>query len=149
MSVYNKLVARALDRIARLLQIQGEDAFKIRAYQRAADTLRHWPEDVRVAWQAGRLTDIPHIGAALAKKVDELLRTGRLTYLERLEQEVPPSLLALLDLPGLGPTRVRALWQQLGITSPAELRAALDAGQVQGIKGLGPRTQQRLRAALA
>ena len=148
MSVYNKLVARTFDRIARLLQIQGDDAFKIRAYRQAADTLRHWPEDVRAVWRAGRLTELPHIGAALAKKIDELLRTGRLAYLERLEREVPPSLLALLDLPGLGPARVRALWRQLGITSPDDLRAALDQGRVQGIKGLGPRTQARLRTAL-
>ncbi len=148
MTVYNKLVARAFQRIAALLQIRGDDAFKIRAYGRAAETLRHWPEDIRVVWRAGRLTDLPHIGPALAKKVDELLRTGRLAYLERLEAEVPPGLLELLELPGLGPSRVRALWQQLGLTSTADLHAALVAGRVRGIRGLGPRTLQRLQQAL-
>ncbi len=147
MSVYNKLVARAFQRIAQLLQVRGDDGFKIRAYQRAADTLRHWPEDVRQAWRENRLTELPHIGPALAKKIDELLRTGRLSYLERLEAEVPPGLLDLLPLPGLGPGRVRALWQQ-GITNRDALAQALAQGTLPKIKGLGAKGLARLQAAL-
>ncbi len=148
MSVYNKWVAQTFERIAQLLKIRGDDAFKIRAYERAAQTLRRWPEDVRRYWREHRLTELPHIGAALAKKIDELLRTGRLVYLQRLENEVPPGLLDLLDLPGLGPARVRRLWQQAGVTSRDALQNALDQGRLRGIKGLGPAALQRLQQAL-
>ncbi|NPA27220.1 MAG: hypothetical protein GXO36_06460, partial [Chloroflexi bacterium] len=146
--VYNRLLATMMDRIADLLAIQGEASYRVQAYRRAAQTLARLDEDIRTYWMQGQLETLPHIGPALAKKIDEVLRTGRLRYLERLEQEVPPTLLDLLALPGLGPSRVRLLWQQAGVTSLEDLARALDEGRLEGLKGLGPKTLAQLRAAL-
>ncbi len=147
--LYNRLLAALMERIADLLAIRGEASYRVQAYRRAAQTLARLEEDIRVLWREGRLESLPHIGPALAKKIDEVLRTGSLEYLERLEHEVPPGLLDLLDLPGLGPARVGLLWRQLGITSVDDLAQAFAEGRVRGIKGLGPKTLAQIQAALA
>lgn len=144
----NRELVHLFERIAALLEIKGEDPFKIRAYRRAAEALADLDVDARLLWEQGRLTEVPGIGAAIAGKIDEYLRTGRLAFLERLEAEVPPTLLPLLRLPGLGPKRVAQLWRERGITDLDSLEQALAAGRLQGLKGFGPRTLTRLQEAI-
>lgn len=136
-------------RIALLLEIQGEDGFKINAYRRAAERLANTePETIRYLWEQGRLTALPDIGAAIAKKIDEFLRTGHLDFLARLEEEVPPGLVDLTRLPGLGPKRVRRLWLELGVTDLNSLERAAAQGRVQTLKGFSARTEARLLQAV-
>ena len=136
-------------RIALLLEIQGADGFKINAYRRAAERLANTePETIRYLWEQGRLTDLPDIGTAIAKKIDEFLRTGHLDFLTRLEQEVPPGLVDLTRLPGLGPKRVRRLWLELGITDLDTLEQAAAQGRVQALRGFSTRTEVQILQAI-
>lgn len=146
----NEDVARLFDEIADLLEIQGASPFRVRAYRNAAATLRSLGREVRDMVVAGEpLTALPGVGKDLAGKITEALETGSIGALDKLHREVPPSLEALLRIPGLGPKRVRALYQQLGILDLDDLRAAAEAGKIQTLHGFGVRTEQRLREHLA
>ncbi|GEJ57904.1 DNA polymerase/3'-5' exonuclease PolX [Anaeromyxobacter diazotrophicus] len=142
-------VARALREIGLLLQAQGENPFKVRAYETGARALEDSQEDLPALVSSGRLTELRGIGEALAKKISELHLTGRTALLERLRTELPPGLLELLQVPDLGPKKVAALREALGVGSVAELEAACRAGRVRGVKGFGEKTEQRLLEALA
>src|SRR5512146_3591213 len=102
----NEDLAKIFDRISALLEIKGEIVFKIRSYQRAAESLRALGEDVNTVSAEGRLNDIPGVGKAISEKIQEILSTGRAGFLERLAAEVPPTLPQLLEVPDLGPRRV-------------------------------------------
>lgn len=149
MSVDNQEIARAFNRIADLLEIKGELVHKVLAYRRAAEAIVEMGEDIRDYQRQGRLTDIPGVGKALAEKIDELLSTGQLAYLARLEQEVPPGLLEVRAIPGVGAKTVRLLWQQLGVTSLADLEAAAQAGRLKSLPGLGEKSEARIIAGIA
>ncbi len=144
----NHAVAQLFRRIAILLELQGESGYKTRAYRRAADAIESLEEPIEALWQAGRLTDIPGVGAAIAKKIDEYLRTGQLGFLERLEAEVPPSLLEILSLPGLGVKKVQRLWQELGIEDLAGLEQAAREGRLRTVPGFGAKTETRILEAI-
>ena len=146
---HNEDVAAAFDEMAELLAIQGENPFRIRAYQRAAQVIRSLPKPLAELHGTEDFDALPGIGADLAGKIDELLRTGRLRTLEQLRRKVPSGLRELLKLPGLGPVRVRALHAKLKIAGADDLRAALEAGKLARIKGFGTKLQAGLRAALA
>ncbi len=145
----NLALARRFERIADLLEIRGDEPYKIRAYRRAAEILAHLPEPVTRYYEEGRLQEIPGIGAALARKIEQFLETGRIPFLERLQKEVPPTLLELLQLPGLGPSKVRKLWKTLGIRDLSSLEQALKEGRVRQVPGFGAKTEERLLRALA
>jgi DNA polymerase (family 10) len=145
----NADVIRTLERIADLLEIRGENSFKARAYRQAAvqvENLGRPLQDVAAA-DAG-LRGVDGFGAAIAGKVGELIETGRSSYLESLEADVPPTLVDLLALPGLGPRTVAALWRDGGITTLGELDAAARSGALEGLPRLGVRGAQRIVAAL-
>ncbi len=148
MAVHNQDVAEAFDEMADLLAIQGENPFRIRAYQRAAQVVRTLPQEVSKLGSVQELDALPGIGADLAAKISELCRTGRLRALEKLRHQVPPGLRELLSLPGLGPVRVRALKAQLGIRGIDDLTRALSSGRLAQVKGFGRGTESRLRTAL-
>ena len=147
--VHNEDVAAAFDEMAELLAIGGENPFRVRAYQRAAQLVRALPRALAEYQGTKELDELPGIGADLAGKIDELLRTGKLGALEQLRRQVPAGLRDLLRLPGLGPVRVRALNAKLGICSVEDLRLALAAGKLKKIRGFGPAIQKRLQLALA
>ena len=149
MHAINLALARRFERLADLLEIRGDEAYKIRAYRRAAETLYQLHEPVTRYAEEGRLRELPGIGPALARKIQEFLETGEISALTRLQREVPPTLLDLLHLPGLGPAKVRTLWKTLGITDLPSLEAALRAGKVHQVPGFGARTVDRLLKALA
>jgi DNA polymerase (family 10) len=137
-------IANALDEIGTLLELKGENAFRANAYHTAARAVRQLDADLRELVAAGRLGEVPGIGDAIREKVTTLVTTGRLPYLERLRGEVPPGLPDLLRLPGLGPKKIRALHDALGIDSLDKLKAACESGAVARLKGFGEKTQQRV-----
>jgi DNA polymerase (family 10) len=147
-SVDNFEVARILNRIGDLLDIKGESIHKVLAYRRAAENLQELGEDIHDYQREGRLMDVPGVGKALSEKIDELLTTGHLAYLDRLEDEVPPSLLDVLAIPGVGTKTVHLLWQQLGITDVKSLEQAARSGKLRDLPGLGSRSEARILAGI-
>lgn len=144
----NREIARVFADIAGLLKIKGENRFRVLAYQRAAESIENLGRDVRRYWEEDRLQEIPYIGEAIADKIDELLRTGRLAYLEKLEAEYPRALTDLLHVPDLGPKRVHAVYTELGVTTLEELEAAATSGQLATLAGFGTKTQDKILAGI-
>jgi DNA polymerase (family 10) len=137
----NDELARLLREIGELLEVKGELVFKTAAYHRAADAVAASPLDVAAAYLAGTPPRLAGVGEAISRKLDELARTGRLDFLDRLRAEVPPSLLELLELPGVGPKTVRLLHETLGISTLEELRRAAEAGTLRTLRGMSERTE--------
>lgn len=137
-------VADILEEIAILLELKGENPFKTRAYQNGARALASLEEPLAGLVAEGRLGGIPGIGSALQQKITELVTTGRLEYYEELKASIPPGLVELLTVPGLGPKKIKALHEKLGIASVAQLEAACREGKVAGLAGFGEKTQQNL-----
>ncbi|OGO35305.1 MAG: hypothetical protein A2W35_07420 [Chloroflexi bacterium RBG_16_57_11] len=144
----NSQLADIFTRIADLLEIKGEVIYKILAYRKAADSLNSLDRDVNDVYREGNLTEIPGVGKAIAEKIDELLSTGRLEFLEKLEAEVPPGLVEVLQVPDLGPKKAALFWKQLGITNLAELEAAGRAGKLRSLPGMGEKSEARILAGI-
>jgi len=145
----NVEIARILKEHAALLEIQGESPFRIRAYHQAARTLESLSQPVaRLLEEQTDLTVLPGIGDRMAAHIQEIVKTGTLTVFEQTQKEVPRSLMELLELETLGPKKIKELHEQLGITSVAELREALEAGAVEKLGGFGLKTVERLRSAI-
>src|SRR5512138_377264 len=141
-------IARALREIGALLELDGENPFKVRAYENGARALEALEEELSAVVEQGRLEELPGVGKALAEKIAELHRTGRLDLLDRLRAAHPPSVLELLELPDLGPKKLAALQRALGVASVADLEAACAAGRVRELKGFGEKTEQKLLEAI-
>jgi DNA polymerase (family 10) len=140
----NKQLADLFTLIADLLQIKGEVVYKVLAYRKAAESLTNLGRSAEDVWKAGELEDIPGVGKAIAEKIDELMRTGKLEFLEKLKKEVPESLAGLLQIPDLGPKKVKLFWDELGITTLEELREAAEEGRLAGLPGMGEKSQQKV-----
>jgi DNA polymerase (family X) len=147
--VHNEEVASAFDEMADLLSIQAENVFRIRAYRRAAQIVRSLPREVSEIQGIDELDALPGIGADLAGKIEELIRTGKLKALERLRGQVPKGVRELLSLPTLGPTRVRALFTILKVKGVDDLRHVLANGRLSTLRGFGPKIRAQLAEALA
>ncbi len=137
----NLSLAYVLQEIATLLEFKGENIFKVRAYEKAAKIITELPENIVTVTKEGRLGKITGIGKALESKITEFVTTGSVEYLEQLRTDVPPGLLELLDIPGVGPKMIQTFHQQLGITSLDELEAAAKAKKIRELKGLGAKTE--------
>ncbi len=148
MSIHNADIAAAFDEIADLLSIQGANAFRIRAYRRAAQTVRGLPHQLAEAGDSSAYAELPGIGTDLAGKIAEIIATGQLAALRKLRSEVPPGLRELLALPGLGPARVRALGTVLKIKNRTDLRRALAAGRLASLRGFGSSLRAKLESVL-
>ncbi len=146
----NAEIARLFRELADLLEIEGANRFRVRAYRTAARTVETHPESLTdlATRRAERLTDLAGIGDDLAGKIVEVVRTGRLRTLDEAQKRVPRGLPALMRLPGLGPKRAFALFKELGIHSTRDLAAAIRSGRVSELAGFGPRTSARLLQAL-
>jgi DNA polymerase (family 10) len=129
--------AQMFDEIARLLEFRGENPFKIRAYDNAADTLRELDEPIDALIAEDRLEDLPGIGTAIAQKIIDLATTGSVPLYERLISETPIGVVDLLRVPGLGPKRARAAYDTLGIDSLDALKEAAADGSLAGVAGFG------------
>jgi DNA polymerase (family 10) len=141
-------VAKALREVGQLLEVKGENPFKVRAYEAGARAVEELAADLGKLVAEGRLTEVRGIGEALAKKIAELHLTGRLELMERLHAELPPGILDLLQVPDLGPKKIAALQKELGITSLADLMAACLAERVRAVKGFGKRSEQKILEGL-
>jgi DNA polymerase (family X) len=146
--VGNPDVVRTLERIADLLEVRGENAFKVRAYRLAALQVENLGTEVAELAAGGRLRDVTGVGPAIAGKLEELVTTGRLAYLERLQEEVPVSLLEICALEGVGPRTAHLLWTQAGIRTVDELEAAVRSGALAGLPRMGARTVENMLRAL-
>ena len=142
-------IADVLAEIGTLLELKGENPFKVRAYQTGARTLEAIEEaDLARLIAADELQSIKGIGEALAQKIAELHRTGRLEFFEKLKASIEPGLVELLQIPGLGPKKIQALKKQLGVTDIAGLTQACRDGRVAELPGFGEKTQEKLLAGI-
>ena len=137
----NRDLANTFTLIADLMEIKGENFYKTNAYRKAAENLLELSQDVKQIWEAGELESIPGVGKAISEKIDELLRTGELAFLNKLTAEVPASLAEVLQIPDLGPKKVKLFWEELGITTVAELEEAAKAGKLAELPGMGEKSQ--------
>jgi DNA polymerase (family 10) len=134
--------------IADLSEINGESIYPVLAYRKAADNIANLGRDINDVWREGKLQEIPGVGKAIADKISELLDTGHMTFYDRLVAEVPLSLVYVLHIPDVGPKKARAMWQELGLTTIAEVREAAEAGQLRTLSGFGPKTETKILAGI-
>jgi DNA polymerase (family 10) len=136
----NREIAAVFHAIADSMEILNEDRFRLQAYRRAAEVIQDLPAPLATYRERGELHSLPGVGKAITDKVGELLDTGQLQFYEKLRARVPTGLLDLLRIPNLGPRSVARLHEELGISSIADLKAAIDQGQVAKLKGFGAKT---------
>lgn len=143
----NAEVARVLYEIADLLEMKGEDRFRPIAYRRAAREIEALPEDIEEVWRSGgvaRLRGIPGVGEAIAEKVDQYFREGKIDTLEELKRDFPSGLVRVMAIPGVGPKTASVLWRKLGITGIEDLRRAAETGQLRRMKGFGQKSEEKI-----
>jgi len=144
----NRQLADIFERIADLLEIKGEVVYKTLAYRRAAENLTELGRDAYDIWSEGNLTEIPGVGKAIAEKISELFSTGELEFLNKLEAEVPPSLIEILAIPDVGPKKAALFWREAGITDLAGLEEAARAGKLRELPGMGAKSEAKLIAGI-
>lgn len=137
-------IARLFERMADVLELKGESVFRIRAYRRAAQNLETLSEDVETLAREERLEEIPGIGADLAGKIAEYLKTGHVKDIDAACRRVPRGVVELLEVPGIGPKTAKQLYEREGVTSLAKLERLATAGKLRGLKGIQARTEQNI-----
>ena len=149
MPVQNAEVAAMFDQAAELLEIQGENPFRVRAYRRAARVVETLPQSVRGMLSTGAdLSELPGIGKDLAEKIAGIVNTGHFDLLDTLKKKLPGQLGEIAALPGLGPKRVKLLYEKLKVRTLDDLRRVLTAGRMRKLKGFGPTIEKKIAAAL-
>ena len=145
----NRQLADTFTLIANLCEIKGEVIYVILAYRKASENLMTLGREASDYWKEGKLREIPGVGKAIAEKIDELLTTGQLEFLEKLKEEIPASLADWLQVPGLGPKKIALIWKTLNITSLAELEAAAKAGELRDLPGMGSKSETAIIEGIA
>ena len=146
--VTKETVIKTLEDIAVLLELTGENPFKSRAYQNAARNLEKVESDLNEMVRQGNIYEIEGIGDAIGKKIAELMTTGKLEYYEKLKSSVPPGHLEMLRISGLGPKKIHALYEQLGIKTIGELEYACHENRLIELKGFGKKSQENILAGI-
>lgn len=141
-------VVKALQEMSLYLQISGENAFKTRAYDLAAERIAGTTEDLHALAKQNKLTSLPGIGESIATKISDLLLTGKMSALEELKAKWPPKILELLQVQDLGPKKAKVLAEELKVGSLEELEVACRTGAVRGLKGFGQKTEEKLLAGI-
>ncbi len=150
MTVHNADIAAVFEEIADLLEIEGANPFRVRAYRNAAREMEALGVSAAEMVAKGEdLTELPGIGQDLAAKIREIVETGKCKALDKLHHEMPPTITELLKIPGLGPKRVRALYEHLKVKTVEQLAKAAKAGKIHQLEGFGPKTEQAIVEALA
>ena len=140
----NSEVAVVLERIGQLLEVDGEGSFKVRAYERAAQSIEGLHDPLSQAIGENRLTKVPGIGTSIAAKIEEILSTGTCKAYEDLKRKVPPGVVAMLGIPGVGPKKAGVLYRELKISSIDELEKAATAGRLREHPGMGKKTEENI-----
>ncbi len=149
MAVTNAEIAGIFEQIADLLEIEGANSFRVRAYRQGARTIKSYPRSMRELLAEGEdLSEISDIGEGLAEKIAEIVETGELEMLEELKERVPIALIDMLDVAGLGPKRVQTLYEELDIRSLEELEAAAQSGEIRELHGFGEKIEQQILSDL-
>lgn len=140
----NYAIARVFTRIADLMEVRGDNVFKIRAYRNAASTMQGLTESLEVLAQRGELETIPGVGGAIADKTQDIIRTGTTPLLEKLRGEIPEGLPELTRIPGLGPKKLNQLWKELNISDLDGLEEAALAGRIRDLSGFTAKSEAAL-----
>ena len=147
----NEAIARRFYRLAALMEIRGDDPFRLRSYRNAAEAIEVWPTPLKeIAEKEGvtGLQEIPGVGKAIAGKVIDLLERGTFDAWERLTAETPESVLDLTDVPGIGPKTAALLHQRFKVSSLADLKLFVASGGLEMVDGIGPKTAEKIKEAL-
>lgn len=144
----NSRIAEIFRDVASILEIKNENVFRIRAYERAAQNIESLSEDAEIAMKENRLLEIPGIGKDLAAKMQEIITTGKLSYLEELKKAVPEGLLELLKIPSVGPKTAKLLHDELHIKNIAGLQQAISKSKLQGIAGIKEKTIENIKKGI-
>jgi DNA polymerase (family 10) len=147
----NEAIARRFYRLAALMEIRGDDPFRLRSYRNAAEALETWPTPLKqIAKDEGiaGLQTIPGVGKAIAQKIIDLLDRGTFDAWERLTAETPETVLDLLELPGVGPKTAALLHQKFKVSSLKELKKFVAGGGLDIVDGIGPKTAERIKESL-
>ncbi|MDQ8203258.1 DNA polymerase/3'-5' exonuclease PolX [Pelagicoccus sp. SDUM812003] len=142
-------IADVLNEIGTLLELKGENPFKIRAYQNGARKLETLEGDLGELVENGRLKEVAGFGDALVQKISELYTSGRLEFYEKLKASVEPGLVSMLEIPGLGAKKIKAVHKELGVTSVEELKLACEEGKVAALKGFGKKSEEKILQGIA
>lgn len=150
MTVHNSEIAKIFGRVADLMEIKGDNPFRIRAYREASRVIGDMSEQAAQMVMEGRdLTRLKGIGKDLADKIREIVETGHLSFLDALEKEVPSTLLDLLRIPDLGPKRIAVMYRELGVETIEDLKKALEAGKISSLQGFGEKTEQKIFTSIS
>ena len=144
----NREVVDIFNNVADMLAIRGDQIHRILAYRKAAESIEALGRDINTVYAEGKLTDIPGIGETLAAKIEEMLKTGRLEFYDKLAREIPPSLVEMLRVEGLGPKRVKQIHEVLKVETIEQLTAAAREGKLRDLPGLGAKSEAKLLAAI-
>ena len=147
----NKEIARRFYRLSALMEVRGDDPFRLRSYRNAAEAIEVWPTSLKeISKQEGvtGLQEIPGVGKAIAGKVIELLAKGTFDAWERLTAETPETVLDLLEIPGIGPKTAALLHQRFKVSSLPDLKTFVAGGGLDMVDGIGPKTAERIKEAL-
>ncbi|MGH9874122.1 MAG: helix-hairpin-helix domain-containing protein [Pyrinomonadaceae bacterium] len=148
----NASIARRFHRLAALMDIRGDDPFRLRSYRNAAEAIETWPtpmQEIAAADGIAGLQSVPGVGKAIAGKILELLDRGSFDAWERIIKETPESVLDLLDIPGIGPKTAAMLHQKYKVSSLEALRKFVRSGGLEQVDGIGPKTAERIKESLA
>ena len=147
----NEAIAHRFAQLAALMEIRGDDPFRLRSYRNAAEAIETWPvqlADIAAHEGEAGLQNVPGVGKAIAGKIIELLESGTFGVWERLTAETPATVLELLELPGIGPKTVANLHQKFKISSLKDLKAFAASGGLNQVDGIGPKTAARIKESL-
>ena len=148
----NKEIARRFYRLSALMEVRGDDPFRLRSYRNAAEAIEVWPTSLKeIAEQEGvaGLQEIPGVGKAIAGKVTELLAKETFDAWEKLTAQTPETVLDLLEIPGIGPKTAALLHQRFKVSSLEDLKEFVASGGLEMVDGIGPKTAERIKEALA
>ncbi len=142
--IKNIEIAKIFENIAKILKIKDENKFKIRSYERVADSVGNLPMEVETIYQTGKLDEIPGVGESIAKKIEELIETGKLEYYENLKKTIPSGLLELLNVPEIGPRKAKLFYEELGIDNILKLEEAAKTHRLQNLPGMGEKAEENI-----
>src|SRR5258706_9786900 len=145
----NDQLAEQFELLGDLMELEGADGFRISAYRKAAARIRETPTSVAQLALDGKAKQLQDIGKTIEAKIVEVVVDGEIHALTKRKAEVPAEVATFMRLPGLGPKTARRIWQELGITTVASLKAAAEAGELRGHAGIGPGTEQKITEALS